>query len=179
MDRENLDFFRQLLQKQREQIVASTAETLKNEMGLSPDDMPDENDLASVLYNQGLTLRLRDRETQLLRKINRALRLIEEDEYGYCEVCDDEIDIARLKARPVTTMCIECKEEAERNERQRSSAPAKPMRRKQRGAPTTQDTGVHKPIDLAKDNDWLPDMDQEMDMDSIGIDDDPMEEVMP
>ncbi len=117
MDQEQLEYFRQVLIGERKRILENTQHTRREGLELSSDDMADENDLASALYDQGFNLRLRDRERSLLVKINKALRLINEGDYGYCEVCDDDIDLRRLKARPVTTMCVECKEDAERKER--------------------------------------------------------------
>lgn len=121
MNQEKIDFFRQLLLEERRKIVVNANQTVKGELELSSDDMADENDMASALYDQSFTLRMRDRERMLLSKIGKALKLIEDGDYGYCAVCDDEIAEARLKARPVTTMCIDCKEEAERNERSYAS----------------------------------------------------------
>ncbi|MBF0111121.1 MAG: TraR/DksA C4-type zinc finger protein, partial [Desulfamplus sp.] len=54
-------------------------------------------------------LRIRDREHKLIKKVKEALTRIENNTYGICESCGDDISIARLKARPVTTQCIECK----------------------------------------------------------------------
>jgi DnaK suppressor protein len=118
MDKTALDRFQEILLAERRKIIESAAETLKNsEIELSNDDMPDENDLASALYEQNLALRFRGREQRLLGKITKALRRLDEGEFGECEVCGDEISERRLEARPVTTMCIACKEEQERNER--------------------------------------------------------------
>ena len=118
MNETSVDKFRELLLAERRKIMENAAETLKNsEIELSNDDMPDENDLASALYEQNLALRFRGREQRLLGKIAKALRRIEQGEFGECEVCGDEISERRLDARPVTTMCIACKEEQERNER--------------------------------------------------------------
>jgi DnaK suppressor protein len=110
--------FRALLESEREKIMANTIETIKNnELELSADEMSDENDMASALYDQSFTLRMRDRERMLFTKIDKALKRIDEDEYGYCAECDDDIALPRLEARPVTTLCIACKEEQERHER--------------------------------------------------------------
>ncbi|QDG54868.1 hypothetical protein FIV42_10920 [Persicimonas caeni] len=61
-------------------------------------------------------LRFADRDRNLIMKINDALERIANDEYGYCESCEEEINEKRLRARPMTTMCIDCKEEQEREE---------------------------------------------------------------
>ena len=79
--------------------------------------IPDEMDLASSEYEKFLTVRMRGREQMLLRKIDLSLKKIEEGTYGICDECGEEISIKRLKARPVATLCIKCKEEQERKEK--------------------------------------------------------------
>lgn len=86
-------------------------------MGFSPEDLADEVDLASTESDQSLNLRLRDRERVLYHKIEKALKKIEAGEYGKCESCGEEIGLKRLEARPVTDLCIRCKEEEERLEK--------------------------------------------------------------
>ena len=86
-------------------------------MGFSLDDLPDAVDLASSESEQSMSLRLRDREWVLLKKIDKVIKKIEEGTYGICESCGEEIGIKRLEARPVTDLCIRCKEEQEKMER--------------------------------------------------------------
>jgi DnaK suppressor protein len=86
-------------------------------MTLDANDLPDEMDLASSEYLQSFTFRLRGREKVFLDKIERALRKIDEGTYGICEQCEEEIAPKRLEARPETTLCIRCKEDQERLER--------------------------------------------------------------
>ncbi len=118
MDLELKDRFRARLEEEREKILSNVQQTIKNnDLELPVEEMSDENDMASALYDQSFTLRMRDRERMLLSKVNKALERLEEDEYGYCDVCDDDIAPARLEARPMTTLCIACKEEQERRER--------------------------------------------------------------
>jgi DnaK suppressor protein len=62
-------------------------------------------------------LRIRDRERTLIGKIREALERIEDGTYGICEECGEEITAERLKARPVTTLCIECKKRQETEEK--------------------------------------------------------------
>jgi DnaK suppressor protein len=64
-------------------------------------------------------LRIRDRERRLINKIKEALERIENGTFGICEMCEEDISEARLKARPVTTLCIDCKIEQEKNEKLR------------------------------------------------------------
>lgn len=117
MDAARLEEFRQQLLDEKRKLLQKAAHTLKNEIELSKDDMSDEADLASALTDQNLSLRLRGRERTLIDKIDLAMNRIENGVFGDCVVCDDEIDLERLRARPVTTMCIACKEEQERRER--------------------------------------------------------------
>lgn len=76
-------------------------------------------DLAAAEAGRSMTLRLRDREYKMLRKIRDALRRLEEGTYGICEDCGEPIAPARLAARPVTTLCAECKAEREADESRR------------------------------------------------------------
>ena len=80
---------------------------------------PIPTDRATLEYNRNLTLRIRDRERKLLSKIDEALGRIEDGSYGKCEECDGEIGVDRLRARPVTTLCIACKSQQEAEERRR------------------------------------------------------------
>lgn len=81
------------------------------------DRFSDELDQAAVASHMGFALRIRDREAKLIRKIRYALQRLQEGTFGICEECGEEIPLKRLKARPVTTLCIECKEEQEAEER--------------------------------------------------------------
>ena len=87
-------------------------------MTLDSADLPDEMDLASSEYLQSFTIRLRGRERTFLAKIDKALQKIDASTFGICEACEEEISVKRLEARPETTLCIRCKEEQEREERQ-------------------------------------------------------------
>ncbi|MBU1239250.1 TraR/DksA C4-type zinc finger protein [Myxococcota bacterium] len=116
-ERELQEIHAELEDRRKKLLIAAKAQ-LNSDMGLDRNEMADENDLASSEYLLSFELRLRDREKYLLRKIEDAIDRIEKGEYGICEVCDEDISIGRLKARPVTTMCIRCKEEQERKEKQ-------------------------------------------------------------
>ena len=73
-------------------------------------------DRATAESDRAFTLRLRDRERKLIKKIQQALTRIEEGEFGVCVECGEEIGTARLKARPMTTLCINCKSKQEEDE---------------------------------------------------------------
>jgi DnaK suppressor protein len=80
-------------------------------------NFPDPNDRASQESDRTFELRIRDRERRLLAKIREALERIDDGTFGVCEECGEEISEARLRARPVTTLCIDCKMEEERQEK--------------------------------------------------------------
>jgi DnaK suppressor protein len=109
--------FKQLLESKRDEILKRAKQTLNDDMTLDTNDLPDEMDLASSEYLQSFTFRLRGREKSFLDKIERALQKIEEGTFGNCEECEEEISVKRLEARPETTLCIRCKEDQERAER--------------------------------------------------------------
>lgn len=100
-------------------------ESLLSEAGNARNSLPDEGvfpelgDQASAEIDKNFMLRLKGRERQLLKKIDEALDKIEGGTYGICEVCGEEINIKRLEARLVTTMCIDCKTEQEEEEKLR------------------------------------------------------------
>ncbi len=80
---------------------------------------PDPTDQANAETDLNFDLRIKDRERRLIKKINQALERIKAGEFGLCESCGGDISIKRLQARPVTTLCIECKTAQEQEERTR------------------------------------------------------------
>ncbi len=117
MNQKDLKRFRKMLEESRDSLLQSAKKTLMEESNFDTDDLPDEIDLASSEYNQSMVFRLRDREKFLLKKIEKALQRIDEGNFGVCERCEEEISLKRLEARPVTTLCIRCKEEQEKKEK--------------------------------------------------------------
>ncbi|GAB6887769.1 RNA polymerase-binding protein DksA [Desulfothermus okinawensis JCM 13304] len=115
---EDLKYFRNQLEKMLEEIEQKGKQTIE-EMVDSSSMYPDPADRASVESEQFFALRLRDRERKLRKKILEAIERIDNGTYGICEGCGGEIGIARLKARPVTTLCIECKNRQEEEEKLR------------------------------------------------------------
>ena len=116
MSPKQLAYFRRKLLEWRQQIVEDATHAREN-MHNSSEQQPDEIDRASVESDRYTELRTVEREQRLLNKIDAALRRIENDEYGYCEVTGEPIGVRRLDARPVATMTIEAKEAQERRER--------------------------------------------------------------
>ena len=109
-------------------ILLHQREALLSGAGVALSSLPSEavfpelGDQASAEIDRNFMLRLKGRERKLLKKIDQALEKIEGGTYGICEACGEEINIKRLKARPVTTMCIECKTEQEEEEKLREGS---------------------------------------------------------
>jgi DnaK suppressor protein len=108
---------RRALERQRAAILEETEEVLTRREELEA--FPDVSDQASAEVDQNFSMRIRDRERKLLKKIDEALERMNTETYGICEGCGGEIPYKRLKARPVTTFCIECKTAQEEKERAR------------------------------------------------------------
>ncbi len=117
MNKTQLKKFRELLESKRAEIVKRAQQTLDEDMALDANDLPDEMDLASSEYLQSFTFRLRGREKVFLDKIQKALDKLDKGVFGVCEDCGEPISIKRLEARPETTLCIRCKEDQERVEK--------------------------------------------------------------
>ncbi len=117
MNQRDLKRFKKKLEDDKKGLLQSARKTLLEEATFDTDDLPDEIDLASSEYTQSMVFRLRDREKFLLKKIDNAIGRIDAGTYGVCEICEEEISAKRLEARPVTTMCIRCKEEQEKQEK--------------------------------------------------------------
>ncbi len=117
MNKKELNGFRETLVKERDELIRKASRTLAEEATLDVDELPDEIDQASAEYNQSFIFRLRDREKYYLSKIDKALQKIASGDFGICEGCEEDIASKRLDARPVTTLCIRCKEEQEMEER--------------------------------------------------------------
>jgi len=117
MNKKERDRFKKLLLERKQQIIDAADNTKDEGLGFEQEDLADEVDLASSETGQAMNLRLRDRERVLLKKIDKALEKIEEGEFGVCELCGEDIGGKRLEARPVTDLCIRCKEDQERVEK--------------------------------------------------------------
>jgi DnaK suppressor protein len=89
---------------------------LREEFSVNADDRFDEIDQASTDAEQSMRMRLCNRETLYLKKVDDALRRIEEGTFGLCDSCEEDIGLKRLEARPTATLCVSCKEEQERKE---------------------------------------------------------------
>ncbi|NWF52440.1 MAG: RNA polymerase-binding protein DksA [Nitrospirae bacterium] len=99
----------------KETLLAEAEEALNELPGQTI--FPDLGDQATAETERNFMLRLRGRERRLLKKIDDAIERIDSGVFGICEKCGMEIDIRRLEARPVTTLCIECKTQQEEEEK--------------------------------------------------------------
>jgi DnaK suppressor protein len=117
VNQKDLKRYKKMLEDSKTALLESAKKTLVEESSFDTDDLPDEIDQASSEYAQSMVFRLRDREKFLLQKIEKALQRIEDGSFGICERCEEDISPKRLEARPVTTLCIRCKEEQEKKER--------------------------------------------------------------
>ena len=116
MNEMQLEYFKRKLLDWRSDLMKESESTLQDlkETNLNEADA---NDRASSETDQYLELRTRDRMRKLIKKINQALDRIENGTYGYCEETGEPIGLARLEARPVTTLSIEAQERHERKEK--------------------------------------------------------------
>ncbi len=116
MNQRQLKLFQRLLMARRQELLEEAVRTVGG-MTDSKENFPDPTDRASLESNRNAMLRIRDRERKLITKIDDALQRIEDGSYGLCESCAAAIGVDRLKARPVTTLCIVCKAHQEAEER--------------------------------------------------------------
>ena len=116
MNERHLEYFRRKLLAWKAELMADTRDTVAG-MKDGTRNIPDMADRASEETDRALELRTRDRQRKLVSKIDAALRRIESDEYGFCEMTGEPISLKRLDARPIATMTLEAQEKHERRER--------------------------------------------------------------
>jgi DnaK suppressor protein len=117
MSKEQADHFRNILHSWKRDLMVEVDRTVSH-MKDEAANFPDPNDRATQEEEFSLELRTRDRERKLIRKIDDALKRIDDGSYGYCLETGEEIGIKRLEARPVATLSIEAQERRERREKQ-------------------------------------------------------------
>jgi RNA polymerase-binding transcription factor len=117
MSKEQLEHFARILQNWKRDLMVEVDRTVLH-MKDEAANFPDPNDRATQEEEFSLELRTRDRERKLIRKIDEALKRIEDGSYGYCLETGEEIGIKRLEARPVATLSVEAQERRERREKQ-------------------------------------------------------------
>ena len=127
MEKERLEYFRELLNERLKTLLEGAEKTVTG-MTNERDSFPDPTDRANLETDRNFLLRIRDRERKLIGKIKEALARIDDGTFGTCEECGEDISEERLKARPVTTLCIDCKtkeEEEEEKEKKKGARPEK------------------------------------------------------
>jgi DnaK suppressor protein len=118
MDKKQRESFRKLLTQRLEGLLKEANKTV-SDMTDYRESFPDPTDRATMESDRNFELRIRDRERRLIGKIKDALDRIEGGSFGICEECGEDISDERLKARPVTTLCIDCKKKQENEEKLR------------------------------------------------------------
>lgn len=116
MNDRQLEYFRRKLLNWKAELLMGSKET-KQGLQDGARNIPDVADRASEETDRALELRTRDRQRKLVAKIDKALRRIDDGEYGYCDVTGEPISLKRLDARPIATMTLEAQERHERRER--------------------------------------------------------------
>lgn len=116
MEHQDLTWFKDMLTNRRAELLGDAGRTVSGMTDVK-ENFPEPVDRAALESDRNAELRIRDRERKLINKIEEALQRIEEGVYGVCEDCGEEIGVERLKARPVTTLCIQCKAEQEEEEK--------------------------------------------------------------
>ena len=116
MNERQTEYFRRKLLNWKAELLEDTRDTVAG-MKDQTRNIPDVADRASEETDRSLELRTRDRQRKLVTKIDAALRRIDNDEYGYCEVTGEPISLRRLDARPIATMSLEAQERHERREK--------------------------------------------------------------
>jgi DnaK suppressor protein len=117
MDQEKLLYFKGLLEGMLHELLEEAGKACNDMRQDTKGDFPDPTDRAALESDRNFLLRIKDRERKLIMKVREALDRIDHETFGICETCGKPISEKRLMARPVTTLCIECKTEGENQER--------------------------------------------------------------
>jgi len=113
MKPKDLDYFRKLLEMELAFLLEKAGVSLWELIGTASENEADPLDRATQEFSRNNVLRFRSRESRLIRKIRQRLQDIEDGTYGFCEDCEEPISLQRLRARPVTSYCIDCKNRME------------------------------------------------------------------
>ena len=118
LGKKELENFRKLLLQQLKELRDKLSGAVE-ELSEEPEMMPDLSDRATAETDLHFDLRVKERQQKLIDKINEALKRIDDGSFGICERCEEPIELERLKARPIATLCIDCKTDQERDEKSR------------------------------------------------------------
>jgi len=116
LKKKDQEFFKELLSERLDALLKEANRTVGT-MTDHGETFPDPTDRATLESERNFTLRIRDRERKLIGKIKEALERLDNGTFGVCEACGEDISQKRLKARPVTTLCIKCKKKQESEEK--------------------------------------------------------------
>lgn len=119
MEKEHLEEFRTLLNEKLKELISDAEKTVSGMTDTDEEHYPDPTDRAAHETDINFTLRVKDRERKLVSKVKDTLKQLDDGSYGVCELCGGDISLQRLRVRPVTTYCIECKTEEEEQEKTR------------------------------------------------------------
>lgn len=111
MNAQQLEFFRRRLTDLEKELRANADQTTVNLRETTV--VPDPADRATIEEEHALELRTRDRERKLLKKVQSAIKRIDDGDYGFCEETGDPIGVARLMARPTATLSLEAQQRRE------------------------------------------------------------------
>jgi DnaK suppressor protein len=114
---EKIEFFRNMLSQKINELLGEAGKTVSEMTSSVKENYPDPNDRASLESDRNFELRIRDRERKLIMKMREAIKRMDDGVFGVCESCGGPISEKRLMARPVTTLCIECKMKQEKMEK--------------------------------------------------------------
>lgn len=117
MNEEQLKYFENKLMEWKKTLLREAGITISESLSEELTRQGDFGDLANKETDQNFLLRIRDRERKLIQKIDACLQKMKDGTYGLCEGCGEKIDVKRLEARPVASLCISCKTEQEKHER--------------------------------------------------------------
>lgn len=118
MNKREQEKFRKILLKQLKELE-NKSEGKVEHLDSSGDHLPDATDRAAAESDRNFDIRVKDRERKLIIKIKEAIKRADEGTFGVCEECEEQIGAKRLEARPVTTLCIDCKIASEQVEKMR------------------------------------------------------------
>jgi len=119
LSKAQLDKFEKQLATWRKELDGGLNQTIQSMHKEEQTAFPDPADQATMETDRNFDLRIRDRERKLIKKVDQALNRIKDGSFGICESCGGNISAKRLQARPVTTLCIDCKTSQEIEERTR------------------------------------------------------------
>ena len=120
MNNKKLQYFKKVLTEQLKMLQDKSSQTRVTTLAES-EQISDFTDQATLESDIDMNIHIKERDSKLIIKIKQALERIENGTYGICDQCEEEISEKRLNARPVTTVCIDCKREQETQEKLRGS----------------------------------------------------------